>query len=69
MKFNLLSICQLCDPRYKAIFHSTKSLVKHNELDTIILVGHRKNNMYTSIPCITDHSTKCPILREEEPWL
>lgn len=43
---------------YKVEFHLAKCLVKHNELDTIMLVRHRKDTMYNiNLSCITNVST------------
>lgn len=46
MKCNLPSISQFCDIGYMIQFYAIKCLIKHVNLDTILLVGKRNENVY-----------------------
>ena len=66
-KYNLLSISQLCDTRYKVKFLSTECLIKHLDNPTISLKGFRKDNIYAIN--LTTSSIKCYLTQKEETWL
>ena len=70
MAFNLLSVSQLCDSGYRVEFNSSQCLVKHSELNTNVLIGHRKENIYqVELFGATNVFAKCLMSKEEETWL
>ena len=70
MVFNLLSVSQLCDSGYGVEFNSSQCLIKHSELNTNILIGHRRENIYqVELFGATNVFSKCLMSKEEETWL
>ena len=47
LRYNLLSISQLCDKGFKVIFESSYYIIKDSQNDKIIFMGHRNENVYT----------------------
>ena len=47
LKHNILSVSQLCDDGYKAIFDTNTCLVSKSLDDKIIFKGKRSSNIYT----------------------
>ena len=47
LKHNLLSISQLCDKGYRAIFESSKCLLENACSKEVIFIGDRKYDVYT----------------------
>ena len=46
LKYNLLSICQLCNLGYKVVFEPTKCLILSMDKNKILLTGFHKSNVY-----------------------
>lgn len=65
MKFNFLSVSQLFDIGYKIKFYSIKCLIKHDVVDTTILVGQRKIIFVQLIFLLFLTPNKCLMLKEE----
>ena len=60
MRFNLLSVSQLCDVGYNVGFHPDKCLVKHKNLENVVLKGFRKVNLYyVDLSYASNPSIKC----------
>ena len=70
MGFNLLSVSQLCDAGYNVEFHPNKCIVKHKNLENVMLEGFRKANLYyVDLSYASNPSIKCLMSKEEEGWL
>jgi len=68
LKHNLLSISQLCDKGFQAIFKTNTCEICLPNTKEIMLVGKRINNVYfldISSPC----SIECLLSKQDESWL
>jgi len=70
LKYNLLSISQLCDKGYKITFEPNLYLIADSKSSEIVLVGKRvNNNVYMlNVSCITS-SMNCLLTRNDESLL
>ena len=60
LKFNLLSVSQLCDKGNKVIFDKEKCVVPDDKSGNCILTAHRSNNVYTlNTNKVAGESLKC----------
>ncbi|MCQ7222071.1 DDE-type integrase/transposase/recombinase, partial [Salmonella enterica] len=66
-KYNLLSISQLCDARYKVRFMASECQIKNLDNPQIQLRGFRQNNIY--VINLASSSVKCHLTQKEETWL
>ncbi|WVZ17702.1 hypothetical protein V8G54_010684 [Vigna mungo] len=70
LKYNLLSISQLCDKGLKVTFENDKCTVYFKDSADIALQGVRHNNIYLiDIESASSHSITCLVVKEENPWL
>jgi len=46
LKYNLLSIIQMCDKGHKATFETKICLICESKIDEVFMVGKRVNNVY-----------------------
>ena len=66
LKYNLLSISQLCDNGYKVIFYPTHCSILNKD-GKLMLTCPRSKNVYTCD--ISKHSNACLITTQDDPWL
>ena len=60
LKFNLLSVSQLCDKGNKVIFDKEKCVVQDDKSGNCFLTAHRLNNVYTlNTNKVAGESLKC----------
>ena len=68
LKYNLLSISQLCDLYYKLVFEPTKCLILSMDKNELFFTGFRKSNIYViNLSVVIDHK-KCLIANAQESW-
>ena len=61
LKYNLLTISQLCGKCYKVIFDKTKYVIENACDDKVLFIGKRCINMYTNnIECASTHNKYFP---------
>ncbi|XP_043692925.1 uncharacterized protein LOC122643365, partial [Telopea speciosissima] len=68
LKYNLLSVSQLCNIGYSVIFKTSHCLVK-NSNDKTILKGIRKNNIYICLLDEANSSNTCFVTNDVDPYL
>ena len=66
LKYNLLSISQLCDNGFKVIFYPTHCSILNKD-GKLVLTCPRSKNVYTCD--ISKHKNICLISTQDDPWL
>ena len=66
LKYNLLSISQLCDNGYKVIFYPSHCSILNKD-GKLVLTCPRSKNVYTCD--ISKHNNVCLITTQDDPWL
>ena len=69
LKYNLLSICQLCDRDFKAIFDDSSCNVLDGKTDAYILFRFRENNVNIINMLNLDCNATCLNAFNENSWL
>ena len=69
LKHNLLSISKLFDKGYKVIFESSHCIIKDSQIDKIIFMDHRNENVYTIDISIYEGHNRCFSSMHDESWL
>ena len=69
LKYNLISISQLCDKDYKIIFDKTRCVIENACDSKILFVGNGCGNVYTiDIKCASTHDKYFSTLHDDG-WL
>jgi hypothetical protein len=55
LKYNLLSISQLCDKNYKIVFEKDSCMIYDCDMTSLLFKGFRKKNIYIYIYIINDN--------------
>ena len=67
LKYNWLSISQLCDKGNEVVFNSFSCSIISKESNSIKFMGHRVNNVYMiSLDDISSNDAQCFMTKEEE---
>ena len=66
LKYNLLSISQLCDLGYEVVFEPTKCLILSMDKNKILFTGFRKSNIYVVDLSETFDPKKCLMANAQE---
>ena len=70
LKFNLLSIIQLCDKGHKVIFKANQCIVHEIDSDNILFVANRCDNVYlVEIEQLAYQNVKCLSVVQDNAWL
>lgn len=70
LKYNLLSISQLCDKGYKVTFTNTCCIIEHDDKKDIVFKGVRVNNVYMlNLIEVPLTSLKCLVALNDNSWL
>ena len=69
LKHNLFSISQLCDKGFKVIFESSHRIIKDSQIDKIIFMGHRNENVYIVNISKYEGYNRCFSSMHNESWL
>ncbi|XP_057985321.1 uncharacterized protein LOC131170279 [Hevea brasiliensis] len=70
LKFNLLSVSQLCDKGYKVIYNSTHREVRSLHIDHTLFIAPRSENVYLlDLNVIENGNERCLVSLEEDSWL
>jgi len=68
LKFNLLSVSQLCDKGNKVIFDREKCVVQNDKSGEVLMTASRSNNVYSIYTNqISGKNMKCLKALEEDP--
>ena len=69
LKYNLLSISQLCGKGYRIVFYSYSCKIEDATSNRVMFIGNRNNNVYT-IDTAHDHiDEKCFVTLKDDHWL
>ena len=70
LKFNLLSISQLCDKGHKVTFKANQCIVHAIDSDNILFVANRCDNVYlVKIEQLAYQNVKCLSVVQDNTWL
>lgn len=70
IKYNLLSIIQLCDGGYSIVFDTLSFLIGHKASKDLVFKGSRIENVYMlDLDDMSMHENKCSVAKNEDYWL
>ena len=70
LKHNLISVSQLCDKGNLVTFDSKCCLIKRQDTNEIVLIGHRVDNVYMiNLDEVSSNDVKCLVSKNDETWL
>lgn len=64
LKYNLLSVSQLCDKGYSIVFYMFSCSIEHKDSKSIMFKGSRVENIYfLDLYDVSRYDTKCLVIR------